>query len=185
MSGIIHRSTNQVFTSDALSRAIQNQLEVDSDDPMLLTICHHDASDEQLTRALVRHCRHETRKYGPFHPLEVCGPLINVDRLMKCVKGEPRLTLCGNRGTLTFTALYGHTLGMEPQNLYKEYLGPSLWLQHWTTEHSLSKIIKKGLSPIIRRYVHLSTTSKRNHWRTHVLFVFSGQLTDSSILVFV
>ncbi len=63
-----------------------------------------------------------------------------------------RFEIVGNR----IRALYGHTL---PSKVQHEEVIPPLILYHGTPRENLQSILKEGLSPMHRQYVHLSSTA--------------------------
>ena len=187
VKGIYHRGTGAVFTSDALSRMMEQELDVTDDDPMMLSVPIRSAKKQNsiITKAIVIHCRHTPCANGPVHPFDSCieplFPGLDMKEIQVAVQDELRLKWMPEG----ITCLYGHTIGIPPCQFYVSYRGPNIKLQHWTTPHALFSISRYGLSPMHRRYVHLThKTSKQNYKRTTVINVFSDDLRRAQVPLF-
>ena len=187
VKGIYHRGTGAVFTSDALSQMMEQELDIEESDPMMLSVPIQKLKKQEnaLLKEIVIHCRHVPCSNGPNHPFNECIepllPGITEDELRPIVDNEPRLRWT-DQG---LTCLYGHTMGIPPCQFYEPYIGPNIKLQHWTTLSALHSIFRFGLSPMHRRYIHVTHhTSKQNHKRTEVMFIFSGDLKRTHIPLF-
>ena len=77
VKNIIHKTTKEVFTSDAMSRSVWMQLATNENDPSIVIQCKIQGFDakefNKLTRKLVHHFRHET---CPFVYLDRGHPAI-------------------------------------------------------------------------------------------------------------
>ena len=71
-------------------------------------------------------------------------------REMICKSSKKRHEICGNK----IRALYGHSISKK---IMKTVSAPPQFLYHGTTHKSIKNILKVGLMPQKRQYVHLSS----------------------------
>ncbi|MBD3180356.1 MAG: RNA--NAD 2'-phosphotransferase [Candidatus Latescibacteria bacterium] len=111
---------------------------------------------------------------------------IRLDRQIICeivsTDSKGRYQLSGDRGRIR--ALYGHSKPVELDLKRKE---PPQVLYHGTATRNVDSIMKKGLLPVKRQYVHLSSGRSsalevgRRHGRVILLEVDSGSMNREGI----
>lgn len=127
-----------------------------------------DKKREQLSRYLSYLLRHNPAQLGLT--LDADG-FVSLERLIAGIRqekrwawitlqdiaeiqeksGKNRFEIVGDR----IRALYGHTL---PSKVHHDEVAPPEILYHGTPRKNLQSILKKGISPMHRQYVHLSST---------------------------
>lgn len=76
----------------------------------------------------------------------------DIDVVVNVTEGRRRFEMQGQR----IRALYGHTV-LRPKY---EPVEPPSWLYHGTTPERARQILREGLRPLQRQYVHLAATPK-------------------------
>ena len=82
---------------------------------------------------------------------------ITLDELEQVVANDPKGRFAFSKDRLAVRALYGHSTRV---NLELKSTPPPSVLYHGTTSKYLPSIMKEGLKPRSRRFVHLSETEK-------------------------
>lgn len=153
-----------------------------------------------VSRYLARHLRHRPQRIGlvldhagwaSVEDLLACAardghPLTVADLVEVVTRGDkPRYELDLEGGRIR--ARYGHTVAVE---LGLEPATPPDALYHGTVEGSVADILRRGLRPMDRRHVHLSSdvaTARvvgRRRGRPVVLSVDAGAMARSGHLFF-
>ena len=164
ISGIVHKPSKQVFTSDALSRMAWQQLAIEHSDPIAWPSLFVSPSlVEAISQQLTRHLRHHKCRYAKQgrHPIPQClrplcagFPETQFKLILKELQDVPRLYFDGT----WIMAKYGHGKNGEPlpPDLYE---GPMITLYHVTTTDALLSINLRGLSPMHRWYIHFTSVA--------------------------
>ncbi|MEN3044842.1 MAG: RNA 2'-phosphotransferase [Candidatus Hydrothermales bacterium] len=147
----------------------------------------------RLSKKLSYILRHDPLKFGinldseGFANIdELCEKAkINKDEIFELLKkgGKKRFEIKENK----IRALYGHSfIKIE----YEEVVPPEI-LYHGTSRKNLEKILKEGLKPIKRKYVHLSVNKeealrvgKRHDKNPILLLILSKNAYNSKIKFF-
>ena len=165
---IIHKATNEVFMSDALSRMAWHQLAIEEDDPTAWPALFVNPSlVDAISRQVTRHLRHQKCQHAKQgkHPVSKCvRPYCQglskeqFQILLRDLKEEPRLSMVSG----WIMAKYGHTRDGStlPPDTYD---GPNLTLFHATTLDRLPSIKVMGLSPMNRWYIHFTSVGPHSY----------------------
>ncbi|MEN3046966.1 MAG: RNA 2'-phosphotransferase [Candidatus Hydrothermales bacterium] len=147
----------------------------------------------RLSKKLSYILRHDPAKFGislnseGFADIdELCKKAkINKDEIFELLKkcGKKRFEIRGNK----IRALYGHSfIKIE----YKEVVPPEI-LYHGTSRKNLERILKEGLKPMNRKYVHLSVNKEealrvgRRHDKSPIiLIILSKDAYNSGVKFF-
>lgn len=116
---------------------------------------------ERLSKKLSFLLRHHPEKYGIKLSPEGWGEVeliarrlgIHTREIEELVKNQPKKRFELRDGRIR--ALYGHTIEVKLLSNQRE---PPQYLYHGTSPNSLDSILRSGLLPMGRRWVHLSKT---------------------------
>ena len=97
--------------------------------------------------------------------------------------GKGRFEITGNR----IRARYGHSVDVKPPS--KSIIPPEV-LYHGTSPHNLDRILREGLKPMRRQFVHLSKDRETayqvgtRHSKQHVILVILARRAAQDGMVF-
>ena len=197
---VIKKKTNEVFTSDGLSRSFWQDKAVNEDDPRAWPMFpvtdrqnkEADLQVEAIQRQVINHCRHHncSRTKRGLHPwadllAEVrreVDDTISEQQLKEALSQSPRAIVTKEGAG----AAYGHTRGTTPT--YSEYLGNTP-LYHHTTERRLPNILttgpRGGLRSFKRKYVHLASNPEpKSGGRTKAIEINPVELRQKGLRIF-
>ena len=178
---VIHLTTDQVFTSDSLSRSVWMEMAAAENEPGVwprvddvtprtnLVVEHNKVVDgipisaNDITHSVVRHFRHHECPHAvdgrhPWHDIQnvvhrdLGGPRVTQGRLQAILRNCQR-TFMNAYGA---GAVAGHSIGQSPPYTPLLASSPITILYHATGNRKLPLIKATGLRRMKRGYVHLS-----------------------------
>ena len=153
---VLHKSTDEMYVSDGLSRSLDYQDTASVDDPDLLPVFN--VFPKEDSKRLIRHLRHSDCpcKYHKECLLQMFADY-DWDMIISLAEESDRCTIT-EKGIV---ANHGHTTSRLPN--YEPFVHTGEQLYHFTTERSLPSILINGLKPMSRKFVHLTFDKNDKH----------------------